>query len=247
MKKNNALSWIATALALVGAALGCGTKTVDIGDDRDPALIGSSLSDYQGIWIGHVELAAWNDGTDAVRLQLDAQGNGVLEVGLGPELEPPVAQDAYPRYFDYMATYSYLIGPITGFSYPIAGAVVESKRIRWATSTAELYREYCDLQTPTFVNEASGYNCTGYSTYSGGGPTCTVSTGEVTDCDWLMCMSACTCDETSCHAWMLDEPHDIRMDAQLESDGEELVGSFQIPDEDTYYESRSLRVVMTRE
>ena len=245
MRFNDTKTFIITALALAAMSSGCGSETVDIGDDHDPALLGASLSDYRGTWVGHAELAEWDDGTTDVRLELDEQGNGVLEVGLGEELEPPVADDAYPRDFDYMATYATIVGPITGFSYPIAGAVVESKRIRLSSNSGELYREYCDLQTPMFAGGSTGYNCTGFESYSGGGPACESPLGT-TDCDALMCMHVCVCDEEHCHAARFDEPNDIRLDAQLESEGEELVGSFEIPPQ-TFDERRSFQIVMTRE
>jgi hypothetical protein len=244
MIKNFSMSW--SALALAAMIGGCGSKTVDLGDDRDPALLGASLSDYQGTWVGYAEVAMWNDGTGTLRVQLDAQGNGVLEVGEAAPLPPPVAGEGYPPDYEYYGTTT-SAGLISGYSYPISNAIVESKRIRLKTRTGELFREYCDIQTPMSAPgwTPSGYNCLGYDTYSTGFDGCQGIGGgnpnhDVMDCALFLCITECVCTETECHAFKLDEDFDTLLDAQLEDEGESLEGTLRTLES-------TFQVVMTRE
>jgi hypothetical protein len=243
--------WVGALLAL----LGCESAPVDLGDDRDPVSIGASLSDYQGTWVGYVEIGKWDDGTGDIRIELDAQGNGVLEVGQAEPLEPPVVDDGYPRDAEYAATASIATNLLPGFSYPIIGATVESKRIRLQTSSAELYREYCELQTPMPVPSNPGsFNCMGISSYSSSGDPedpCTLLgagdevLGMIDDCDPLICFTACECTESECLPHTRFGIQDTQLDAELSNEGEELVGTLALPDLST---GRPMyRVVMLRE
>lgn len=245
--------WMAALLATAG--LGCGSGTVDLGNDRDPASVGASLSDYQGSWSGYVELGEWEDGTGSIRIELDAQGNGVLEVGEAAPLDPPVLDDGYPRDSEFAATASVATTLLPGFSYPISGAIVESKRIRLQTSSAELYREYCALQTPMPVpGQPETFNCRGITSYSNSGdvddPCFLHGQGDevvetIDDCDPLICFTACECTEAECLPHTRFGQYDTRLDAELSNEGEELVGSLALPELIT---GRPIyRVVMTRE
>lgn len=236
MRNKEALSRIAAALALTAMASGCGSKTVDIGDDREPAVLGASLSDYEGSWTGYAELAEWSDGTDTVRLILDDNGNGVLEVGDADELPPPVADEGYPpgpldSDARPMLGFEPVNGVISGFSYPIANAVVESKRIRLSSSSGELFSEWCALQTPSIAvgTFPETYTCLGSSGYSVSEEGCFI--GPQSDipvnCGQLACISECTCDADACTSARSND--DIRLDAALDNDGEELEGSLDTP------------------
>lgn len=230
MKMNNK-AWIGAALALTGLTAGCGAKSVDIGDDTPPAVLGASLSDYQGTWVGYAELAEWSDGTDTVRLVLDANGNGVIEIGEADPLPPPVADEGYPpgQPSQPMLGVEPVNGLVSGFSYPVSGAQVESKRIRMSSSSGELFRDWCGLQEPVLTDNASPayYNCLGSSGFSTG-DTCTIGLdNEPIDCGLLACLFECTCDETSCEPARSSD--DVRLDAALESEGEELEGSLDTP------------------
>jgi hypothetical protein len=231
MMMNGKLFWVGAALA--GVTSGCGTKAVDIGDNDPPAVLGASLSDYEGTWVGYAELANWSDNTDTVKLILDESGNGVIEFGSADPIPAPVAGEAYPPSddeadptFDFLDPVQWVI---SGFSYPIEGAVVESKRIRMASATNALYSDWCGLIEPVEISDEPGsYNCIGYTGWSAGEDGCFAgpNSDQMVDCDVLACVQVCTCDETSCDATLGE---DIRLDAALEMEGEELEGSFEVP------------------
>jgi hypothetical protein len=233
MNMNSKLSWVAAALALAGMASGCASKSVDIGDS-DTSVLGASLSDYQGTWVGYVELAEWDDGTQTVRLELDENGDGVLEFGEADPLPPPAADEGYPL---SDAPASVLGGPpsgvvsvVSGFSYPVSGAIVESERIRMGSSSRELYREWCELMTPVLQEVGTDvYSClpnVGSSIDENG---CYLGNDEQTpiDCGLFACQHVCECQESGCS--INTDVDNIRMDAELEAEGEELEGSFEVP------------------
>jgi hypothetical protein len=240
-KKSNVRSWIAAAFSLTSMA-GCADKAVDIGDDTEPAVLGASLSDYEGTWVGYVELGEWDDGTQTVRLVLDENGNGVIEFGEADPLPAPDPEAGFPPNLPVhpMAGVELPTGVVSGFSYPIEGALVESKRIRLGSSHRELFRAWCELLEPVANPNIldTGYACLSSWALSDG-TTCTLEgTGETVDCGFSGCLDACQCDEVSCEVSGIHE--DIRMDAQLEAEGAELEGSFDVP-------QGRYRIVMERE
>jgi len=228
MTMNSKLSWVGAALALAGVASGCGVKSVDIGDNDPPAVTGATLADYEGTWEGYAELATWNDGTDVIRLVLDDNGNGVIEVGNADPLPPPVYGEVYPpgEENQFIVLQPMLV---SGFSFAVSGATVESKRIRLASSSSQLYAEWCSLFTPGPIE--GGYNCVGGTSFTGDGNGLCTNDGdpeaEAFNCDILACFHMCTCDEASCDVTAYG--NDIRLDAALEMEGEELEGSFETP------------------
>ena len=88
------------ALALVlTLAAGCTASTkVDIGEGTapPPGLLGASLIDYAGTWDGYAEAFTWNDGSDRIRIMLDANGVGTIRLGNAPDFPPPDPDRAYP-------------------------------------------------------------------------------------------------------------------------------------------------------
>ena len=221
-------------------ALACAdSKPVDIGDNRPAVPLGASLSDYAGAWEGYAEAYEWNDGSDRLRITLDADGNGALEVGESAELPAPDPDTSYPPgssdYYDaLMITDAHPL--IAGFSYTIADATVSSNRIQLGASTGELYSEWCALQTPmevtniidpsTGMSTGGNYACvstSGFGTLDNG--TCVVgpNNDEPVDCGKLACLSLCACTADSCSATRGDA--DVELDAALEEEGEELAGT----------------------
>lgn len=217
---------VSVFVGCVFAALGCGADPdVHLGSSDPPAVLGASLTDYQGEWQGYAEAFHWADTTDLVRLKLDGQGNGVLEVGspdaTAPNLAPPPSTTP-----DWKPEPSAL-NP--GFSYPVAGATVTSRRIRIATSTQIAWSDWCTTFPPIAdVQSPGNFRCApnlGYMWEAGDPAGCRLLDADRTpiDCAQVYCPEVCACTETSCDA--RTENQDVQIDAALTTDGEELSGT----------------------
>ncbi|HEY4392953.1 MAG TPA: hypothetical protein VGP64_02775, partial [Polyangia bacterium] len=87
MKKISLLSpaLVLSAAGFLGAC--SGNTPVNIGNT---SMIGAQLSDYAASWDGFAETYTFSpDGSDRVRLTLDASGQGTLEIGDAALLPPP--------------------------------------------------------------------------------------------------------------------------------------------------------------
>ena len=231
------------SLILATITVGCAsTSKVDIGAGHEPAsgVLGESLTDYAGVWDGYAEAFSWNDGTDHVRITLDESGNGTIEVG---EVEPFPAPDpahGYPPGDDDPNTKLALAGTpalVSGFAYPVEGAMVKSSRIRFGAVTRSLYQEWCEAQ-PSYLDTGAWptrYGCTtglSWSEPEGGPPVCLASNGgdfsdpdmaQVVDCGQAAtCIAFCECTETSCG---INPTEDTLVDAALDDEGETLEGT----------------------
>ena len=224
-------------VTLLGLLLvACGHSTpVNIGD---VATLGAQLSDYQGSWDGYVEAYQFYDGSDRVHLTIDDNGNGALEVGDSPALPPPVADKGYPPSDFYGNSSISAVGDPSsnpfmdqlapGFDYPIVDARVEQQRIRFATTTIEVFRDWCPLLTPILdpVNSSQTqelYECVLNPDMSGS--QCFSATVEV-DCGLFRCIGGCSCSASGCELDAADQ--NVSFDAALEAQGNELVGTLLI-------------------
>jgi hypothetical protein len=228
---------MAMRMVLVGcmcAAVGCvSSERVDIGDNRAAAL-GAQLSDYQGSWSGYAEAYKFNDGHDSVRLKLDAKGSGVLEVGDASRLPEADSDHAPPGAVadaaKGLATVSF--GQlISGFSYPVYDAQVETQRIRLSARTSDLYRDWCQGQTSQLEVGATpeSYNCVGGG-FSYANDKCMGPDGSDVDCGKLACVTACACTKDSCDT--AAQSQDVMFDGALQGDdGASLVGTLVIANE----------------
>jgi hypothetical protein len=148
-------------LAAAASTFACASeKPVSIGDDS--AVTGESLKDYSAFWDGYVEGVTFPSGSDRVRLELDQNGEGYLEIGDIPALAPPTDPTA-----DYPGDGLDLgVDPDTllheGFHYTVRNAAVEEKRIRLSVATRELYEDWCELQT-SYANQDPGNGAPAYS------------------------------------------------------------------------------------
>ena len=226
------------ALAFVPAllAIGCAkTEKLDVGDGQEKvAATGASLEDYAGKWDGYAEAYMFSDGSDRIRLKLDAQGAGTLEVGDSPALPEPDPDKGYPPSDgSNVEGKPFLPTPqdaYPGFGYPVSGAKVESKRIRIGTSTQEVYREWCEMQEPHLDVGAfpTRYSCANGLSSSGDPATCMTTAPDGTsvpiDCGkGANCSTVCQCTETKCG---ITEGIDTNLDAALGGDsGDELTGT----------------------
>jgi hypothetical protein len=229
---------ISSVLVAMVGVLGCASgDPVSIGDNQ-PAKTGERLSDYAAGWDGYTEAYAFASGSDRVRLSLDENGQGYLEVGDAPLLEPPTDPDiAYPGSENGVARNSSIGGIVEGFRYSVLGAAVNERRIRFGVWGHELYADWCELQTPVASHSgAADYNCVDES-LSGGSRdgVCYQNTesGEVSiDCGKLrLCSSyVCICDAEQCTGTTpaLGQMTGTQLDGALEQDGNELVGTLMI-------------------
>ncbi len=150
MIARNGLS-LAAVLATGWACSSAGTP-VDIGDGRT----GQKLEDYAAHWVGYAEAHDFADGSDQVKLTLDASGNGTLEIGDSPPL--PIATDpnvGYPPSFTGMDIFDQFTYLFPGFAYAINPATVESARIRFTLNPWQVARDWCALQT-SYDTQAGG-------------------------------------------------------------------------------------------
>jgi hypothetical protein len=229
-------------LLLLGLCLvGCSaSQRVNIGDT---AVLGAQLSDYAGNWEGYAEAYTWADGTDAVRLKLDAQGSGVLEVGNLPNFAAVDPNGGPPGNEWWESTEIMALGQapphlLPGFSYPVYDAMVETQRIRLNAQGADIFESWCSSFTPMLLVGVSPltYSCqaarwVSIETGRGGpGDLCQlwediqmqIPIGTPFDCA-NECDGWCACTETSCQA--MDSTKNVQLDGALQPDGEELVGT----------------------
>jgi hypothetical protein len=226
--------WMAVSLMLaLATGAGCGSDggKVDLGDDK-VVKTGEKLSDYAGDWHGYAEAFQFNDGSDAIAIKLDAHGDGVIEVGEADPLPTPEADELYPPISQDNSWGSFGAELISGFSYPISAAKVESKRIQFETSTGEVVGAWCELQTPVQVEVDAGegqWSCLPLPKvgYHAGDDGCYVEGDDsmAVPCAKLQCLSICRCTESSCEQSF---DANVQFDGALQSEGEDLVGTLRV-------------------
>ena len=224
------------------ATLACSSDPVDIGDTGKT---GDELSDYAASWEGYAEAYEFDSASDALRIVLDENGNGTFEVGDAPALPPPSDPEVgYPPAGTSSQTNPQPAdGLFSGFAYTVLGATVEERRLRFSVYPYEIYREWCELQTPVLdeansTPERSFYECVPNTqqTYRAG--QCTFvnpDTGEdePIDCGKLgLCSTggACYCTANDCSIPDVSEYRGaiVEVDAALEEDGDELEGTLTV-------------------
>jgi len=247
----------AVLLAAVSSVWGCssGNAPVDIGDGKT----GQKLEDYAAVWEGYAEAYSFADGSDKVKLSLDALGNGTLTLGDSAPL--PVATNGdigYPPALRPGApspANDQIANLFPGFAYPINTATVESARIRFSANPWEIEHDWCELQTPYPSLPLGGlppYSCLPYvSSWTVGTPTCAYDygTGDVqVDCAKLeLCVGfACSCNAQGCSVTdgsPFSGPNSYtRFDAALENAGNSLVGTMRVGGKQTAMTVRLKRI-----
>jgi hypothetical protein len=203
------------ACSVVCLGVGCSSDgDVNVGDGTPVNIDKSKLEAYAGSWDGYVEAYTFPSGTDRVRVVLDVNGNGHLQVGDGALAPPPADPDvSYPDALRaYYTQHPPMESPFPnlwdGLDYPVAGARTESERIRFSIDpvAAPGFKQWCELQTsiayvadvnPTYYTSCPHMGH--YQTETG----CTYSpdmgqTELPVDCGRLVLCSACACTESSC-------------------------------------------------
>ena len=225
---------VACGLWLCTSMSGCASsEQVNIGDT---AVLGARLSDYAGQWSGYAEAYTWNDGTDSVRVKLDGNGQGSLEVGDAVSLPAPDPTQAFPGAKGDDVKQNPL-AIVSGFSFPIYDATVETQRIRLRARGSDVYQEWCELQTPQAIEGEQGtYNCLGTRAFiqgdmaSDGSLICSYGQARTPiDCGKLACAYMCDCSQSGCQAQ--DQTKNLRLDGALAQAGNELVGTLVVNSE----------------
>jgi hypothetical protein len=223
---NARLTGVIASLTVFAAC--AGDDSVDLGNGPiERATI--ELVEFSGSWDGYAEGYRFRDGSDRVRLMIDANGNGVLEVGDSAPRPVPAANSGY----DPATTSLEDVNP--GFSYPITGANVANNRLQAGSDHLRFFEDYCEQLAP--VATSGGFACRPDESYvTNGDGTCTlVASGSPVSCELLYCDSTCACDAQSCRVKTREEAvgrastspdgKSIHLDAALEDSGQKLVGT----------------------
>ncbi len=158
-----------------------------------------------------------------MRIQLDGDGNGTLRIGKAETVALEPGPD--PSFFPDFKPNVYALLP--GFSYPIDGATVTSRRIRIAASSQVVWKKWCTSFDPVADPQNAGsFSCIpnyGWSYEMSQG--CRLMDAQQTsiDCANVHCGQVCACTESSCDARI--EGKDVQIDAALTAEGEELNGT----------------------
>jgi hypothetical protein len=135
-------------MSLLAVPLGCsGAGQVNIGDTQS---LGAKLSDYAAQWDGYAEAYTFPpSSSDRVRLVLDAQGNGTIQVGNDPLLPAPTDPNlGYPPGNEDPVPISATYDLAGGVLYPVRVAEVQADRIQIGLNPRDYYAAWCSLQTP---------------------------------------------------------------------------------------------------
>jgi hypothetical protein len=216
------------------SALGCSNDPVNIGDGNQE-IDKSNLESYAALWDGYVEAHEFRSGSDRVRVSIDESGAGFLQVGDGDALPLPTDPSVgWPPTGATSAEFYVSASLYEGVLYPLGNVRIESERLRFQLQTNDAFAPFCELQAP--VEQSPGqYGCfpyNGWSPTEHGGCAVILEPGGddvLVDCAKLfICFDACVCDAMSCTG----RPGlDVPIDAALDDDGDDLVGTIILQDE----------------
>lgn len=216
------ISGVVSVIALLGVA-GCSSDPdVDIGDGRT----GQRLTDYAAVWEGYAEGYDFSDGSDRVRIALDENGDGTLEVGDSAALVTD--PDRAPR--------GARAGLVPGFAYAVRVANVESSRLRLRVDSKEVLSGWCSVQTSHATATPDIWTCMPWGATGTSAEGCNVTPEDTNvkvpyDCDAIqICQlgpELCGCTESGCAIPAFDEagPVQFGVDAALGDSGDTLEGT----------------------
>jgi hypothetical protein len=193
-----------------GSASGSGGGTCEP-DASSPCL-------PSGTYTGYIESFTFPDGSDTVSMTIVANENvgavtGTVNFGNAPMLAPPTSGDVgYPP---GVASDGQL--PIEGFDFTIVGGTYGGARLQVGVVQAELWKAWCELQTPVPQYNGTapdggcgplvGYGCLGNVSTEQGTNGCMVQSCQQAspvpvDCGKMkLCaggLTLCTCTVSSC-------------------------------------------------
>jgi hypothetical protein len=207
------------ALALASAALGvtaCHSNDLPIGDD------GTGQSTLLvAPWEGYVENFQFRSGSDVIRIDITAvQGTtitGTVRFGTGATL--PAATDplvGYPAGPDYDGGYELKL-PFEGHDFTMQDAVLTDHRLRFSISPLDLWKGWCEMQTPHVADDSGASYLCSINGYTLSGNTCTAG-GVPADCGHsLLCQKTqvCACNAAGCAVNVGEKlDFDVAFDAQ---------------------------------
>lgn len=139
--------------------------TADVGDaGRNIADggAGNPLKGLEGSWKGYVENFQFDDQSDAVLVAITGAGSGQITFGNSPP--PPPATDpnvGYPPGVKFMGVGASLpfTGPYPGFAFTLTHGTFDGQRLQFDVGTNELWKHWCEQQTPILDEINGGYFC----------------------------------------------------------------------------------------
>lgn len=184
-----------------------------------------------GAWEGYVENYMFPSGSDAVHLTITAANGAHVcgKVSFGTGTPPAPATDpnvGYPPSIEESAARSAGAGGSANFdaaseAYPltILNGQATSTRVQFQVDTKELWKGWCELQTP-YLQSGADYGCIPASGWaSAGGNGCFLNNGAPLDCAKAqLCSSAiCTCTARGC---TVSPQGDVSFDLHVQSANE---------------------------
>jgi len=249
MQKNTLFRGRRSLSGLVGllSLVGCGAESVDLGDNPEnlePATLA-------GTWVGNGSSEAFLTGSKALRLEIDAAGQGTLLVGTAPlpaPTDPSVGSppEAQADAGDHSGLELHLY---EGATYSTQDVQVSGTSYGFTVDMMQAFEPWCAIQTPVF-DAGTQYRCResrGVQIDRENGKRCLVQdpiTGvfeEEEDCLalWLCTVDlslGCLCTQTGCTAGSNRGPQTVPFTLELEDSGNVLRGGLATTSLPSYVE-----------
>ena len=241
-------SCVASGVLGLLALVGCGAKSVDLGDDGPPP------PTLEGVWVGSVTSDVFVRNPKSLRLTIDAEGQGTLLVGEAALPLPTDPNSGSPpeAQLDAAEASGMLLHLYEGATYSTLNVQVSGASYGFEVDYVEAFEPFCAIQTPLLTE--FGYRC--LPNWGGGvrrengekrchqvDPATGVEHPE--DCLAVFLCSVdltlgCFCTETECFAESQRGPQTVPFDLELDGGGNVLRGVLPL-------DSGSAPVVLVRE
>lgn len=174
----------------------------------EPPIDSATASKVDGVWEGYVEAYSFMSGSDAVRVEIHSDGctpSATITLGEGDPLPPVEDPDVgYPFANTSNSPFSGLVRWYEGEAYEAHSVEISKKRVQIDISMADVWTEWCEMQTPYPMDESGeNFMCVpNYgSSWTEDGCALLGPEGDIpTDCGKLeLCQfGPCQCDESGC-------------------------------------------------
>ena len=230
-------------LAMVAAPLGCSDGgQVNIGNTDT---LGGKLSDYAATWDGYTQLSTFSDGSDRVRLTIDAEGHGRCRSATARRCPPrPMRTSGIRPAPETCSWRGSSIHRTRDSPIRFTGRVSRAVGFQLGDRLQRRLRGLVRIQTPVSTGTDAD---TGAETFGCSPPftmiehanpssaSCVVTkpdgTTQVADCGWLTLCSfpatTCTCTATACTAALVPDgapggQYPFQFDGRLDATGSTL-------------------------